>query len=198
MKDNSKMQRGIVGFNDRCDRLKQQGMVVWFTGLSGSGKSTITAELENYLFQQGYLVYRLDGDNIRHGLNNDLGFSKDDRTENVRRIAEVASLFRDAGFITLVSVITPLENMRTMAKNIIGKEYYKEIYVDAQLETCIKRDPKGLYKKALDGEILQFTGISDAFEIPQCSDKVLNTIICSIDQCVDDIKAYLKEIGCIE
>lgn len=197
MEDNITMHKGSVDFEARCKRLRQRGVVLWFTGLSASGKSTITAAIEEKLYQQGYLAYRLDGDNIRHGLNKDLGFSKEQRAENIRRVAEVASLFRDGGLITLVSFITPLNSMREMAKNTIGKEHYKEIYVHADIETCIQRDPKGLYKKALNKEILQFTGISDLFEKPKNPDKVLETTVYSLDECVDEVMKYLKEIKCI-
>ncbi|AZO96605.1 adenylyl-sulfate kinase [Iocasia frigidifontis] len=167
--------KGKIGFEDRCRNLGQQGQVLWFTGLSASGKSTIAVELEWVLLEQGKAVYRLDGDNIRCGLNRDLDFSAEDRLENIRRIAEVAALFKDAGLITLVSFISPYRESREFARNLIGKEYFKEIYVKADIETCAQRDPKGLYKKALAGEIKDFTGISAPYEEPEEADLVIDT-----------------------
>jgi adenylylsulfate kinase len=150
---NVKWQHGKVAYADRCQLLKQKGMVIWLTGLPGSGKSTIAVELEKQLFNKGHLVYRLDGDNVRHGLNADLSFSEQDRSENIRRVAEVAKLFCDAGVIILASFVTPQHVMRAQAKKIIGTESFIEIYVQASLKTCKKRDPKGFYKKAAQGEI---------------------------------------------
>ncbi|MCG8485303.1 MAG: adenylyl-sulfate kinase, partial [Clostridia bacterium] len=149
-------QEGKVIYEDRCENLKQPGLVVWFTGLSGSGKSTIAVEAEKELIKQGKVVYRLDGDNIRHGLNCDLGFSEEDRAENIRRIAEVAALFKDACLITLISCISPYEKMRQFAKKTIGEGHFIEVYVKADIETCMKRDPKGLYEKVKDKEIKNF------------------------------------------
>src|SRR5690554_5280890 len=174
-KKNITWHKGKIGFDDRCQNLGQQGQVLWFTGLSGSGKSTIAVELERILIGQGRVVYRLDGDNIRCGLNRDLGFSAEDRRENIRRIAEVAVLFKDAGLITLVSFISPYRKSREFARRRIGKEYFKEIYVKSDVETCAKRDPKGLYKKALAGEINDFTGVSAPYEEPEEADLVIDT-----------------------
>lgn len=178
-------QEGKVNYEERCNSLKQKGLVVWFTGLSGSGKSTIAIELEKRLFSIGKLVYRLDGDNLRSGLNSDLSFSVDDRNENIRRIIEVAILLKDAAFITLVSVISPYENMRTFARERIGTDDFIEIYVKASIEECIKRDTKGFYKKAQSGDIENYTGISEPYEVPQKPDLILDTMNFSIEDCVN-------------
>ena len=145
--DNIVWQKHKITRKNREDIKKQKGTVLWFTGLSGSGKSTIANEVEKELFYQNKHTYILDGDNIRHGLNNDLGFSSNDRSENIRRIAEVAKLFVDAGLIVLVSFISPFQKDRELAKKIIGQEDFIEIFVDASFQECAKRDPKGLYKK---------------------------------------------------
>lgn len=141
-------------------------MVIWFTGLSGSGKSTIANQLEALLNQKGLHTYLLDGDNIRMGLNKDLSFSQEDRTENLRRVAEVAKLMADSGIITIAAFITPLEADRALVKAIIGEDNFCDIFVDTSLTECIRRDVKGLYKKALAGEIANFTGVSAPFETP--------------------------------
>jgi adenylylsulfate kinase len=150
--------------DDKERLLNQRAQVFWFTGLSGSGKSTLAIEVEKRLYNKGYLTHLLDGDNIRSGLNGDLGFSEKDRTENIRRIAEVAKLFTDAGIIVLTSFVSPTLAIREQAKQIITSEKYHEIFVNASLEVCEKRDVKGLYKKARAGEILNFTGIHQPFE----------------------------------
>jgi len=172
---NIQWHQNKVTYQDRCTNLKQDGIVLWLTGLSGSGKSTIATELEKTLTEHGKSCYILDGDNIRHGLNADLSFSKEDRMENIRRIAEVAGLFRDAGLITIVSFISPYKAGREEAKTIIGKQYFKKIYIKADLKICQQRDPKGLYKKALSGEIKNFTGISDVYEKPEQADLIIDT-----------------------
>lgn len=153
--------------SDREFLLKQKGIMLWFTGLSGSGKSTLALAIERELFRRGHLCRILDGDNIRYGLNKDLGFSEADRTENIRRIAEVSRLFIDSGIITIAAFITPTEAMRQMAAQIIGPADFLEIYLNTPLEECEKRDVKGLYEKARTGEIRQFTGISAPFETPR-------------------------------
>lgn len=146
--------------------LQQKAKVFWLTGLSGSGKSTLAIGLQNELHNAGKLCYILDGDNIRAGINSNLGFSDADRTENIRRIAEVARLFADAGIITICSFVSPTLQIRELAKNIIGQNDFREIYVNASLESCEQRDVKGLYKKARAGEIKDFTGIQQPFEAP--------------------------------
>jgi len=182
----------------RSDREKiknQKGCVIWLTGLSGSGKSTIANELEYKLNKIKYHTYLLDGDNIRSGLSSDLGFSKNDRKENIRRISEVAKLFVDAGIITIISFISPFIKDREEAKEIIGKENFIEVFIDTPLEECIKRDPKGLYKKALKGEIKNFTGINSPYEKPITPDVYINTIEKSVDKSVKIIKKFLEEKG---
>lgn len=190
-KENLVWQNGKVKYEDRCKLINQKGLVIWFTGMSGSGKSTIAVELENELAQIGKLVYRLDGDNIRHGLCSDLGFSEEDRNENIRRITEVANLFKDSGVITLVSFISPLRSMRKLAKDKIGNDNFVEVYVKASVETCIKRDPKGMYKKAIAGEIENFTGISATYENPENPDIVVDTENLTIDESVKIIMDYI-------
>lgn len=146
--------------------LKQQAKVIWFTGLSGSGKTTLASGLEKKLFENGYFCQILDGDNVRSGINKNLGFSEKDRLENIRRIAEVSKLFMNCGIILICAFISPTNEIRQMAKSIIGEDDFLEIFVDTPLNECEKRDPKGLYKKARSGEIKNFTGISSPFEIP--------------------------------
>ena len=163
--------------SDREQQNKHQGKVIWFTGLSGSGKSTIANLLENELHQKGFKTYVLDGDNLRFGLNKDLMFSDEDRKENLRRIAEVAKLFVDAGIVVLAAFITPFEKDRKKIKQNIGAKDFLHVFVDCPLEECEKRDVKGLYAKARAGEIQNFTGISSPFEIPQENDLVVNTAI---------------------
>lgn len=165
-------------------QLNQRGKVFWFTGLSGSGKSTIAQHLEAKLHQEGFLTQILDGDNIRSGLNKGLTFSNEDRVENIRRISEVAKLFADCGIITLASFISPTEEIRQLSKNIIGIENYTEIYVNTSLEDCIKRDVKGLYAKASQGLIKNFTGISAIFEPPKNADIVVETTSKSVEDSV--------------
>ena len=182
---------GTVNYKDRCALLKQKGLVIWFTGLSGSGKSTIAVELEKRLTAEGRLVYRLDGDNIRHGLNGDLGFSAEDRDENIRRIAEVAALFKDAGVITLVSFIAPFRRMRAFAREKAGENGFVEVYVKADVNACAERDPKGLYQKAINGEISDFTGISAPYEEPDQPEIILDTTKHSVEESVRKIKGFL-------
>ncbi len=152
--------------NDREALLKQRGIMIWFTGLSGSGKSTLAIALERELYRRGILCRILDGDNIRSGINNNLGFSEADRTENIRRIAEVSKLFVDCGIVTIAAFISPTHAIRKMAADIIGWEDFLEVYVSTPIEECERRDVKGLYAKARRGEIKEFTGISSPFEAP--------------------------------
>lgn len=190
--ENITWHEGKVQFEDRCNNLGQKGMVLWFTGLSASGKSTIAVELEKALIEYGKAVYRLDGDNVRHGLNSDLGFSPEDRNENIRRIAEVAALFKDAGVITLSSFISPYQEARDFARERAGENYFKEIYVKADVETCAKRDPKGLYEQAMNGEIDNFTGISAPYEEPENPDLVLDTRKLTVEECVKNVLELIK------
>jgi bifunctional enzyme CysN/CysC len=164
-----------VSASDRRSLLGQSAATVWLTGLSASGKSTIALELEKAMISQGHLCYILDGDNVRHGLNRDLGFSMEDRRENIRRIAEVAALMNEAGLVVVTAFISPYREDRQSAREIIGDQAFIEVFVDAPLEVCEQRDPKGLYKKARAGEIRQFTGISDVYEPPENAEIVLRT-----------------------
>lgn len=156
---------------DRQRVLGQKGLVVWFTGLSGSGKSTIAVEVEKLLMDAGHAAYVLDGDNIRHGINSDLGFSDEERNENIRRIGEIAALFADAGIITLVSFISPFRKMRQFARERVAEGCFIEVYVNTDFETCCDRDPKGLYKK----NIKNFTGKDSAYEAPLHAELVIDT-----------------------
>jgi bifunctional enzyme CysN/CysC len=176
----------------RARLLRQRGATVWLTGLSGSGKSTIAKRLEKELVDAGHLAYILDGDNVRHGLNSDLGFSAEDRTENIRRVAEVARLMNDAGVIVITAFISPYRADRDQAREIVGRAAFLEVFVDAPLEVCERRDPKGLYKKARSGEIQQFTGISDPYEPPASPELVLHTDERTADECVAVLLADLR------
>jgi len=176
---------------DRARVSGQRGAVLWFTGLSGSGKSTVANAVELRLNRLGRLTYLLDGDNVRSGLCADLGFSNEDRQENIRRVAHVARLFVDANLITLVSFISPFRQERRNARTLIGGDFV-EVFVDASLQVCEDRDPKGLYKKARAGAIADFTGISSPYEIPENPEIVLKTGKENLDVCVDRVLDYLK------
>lgn len=164
--------------------LRQRGLTIWFTGLSGSGKSTVAIALERELSSRGFLSRILDGDNIRTGINSDLGFSEQDRRENIRRIAEVCKLFTDTGIITVAAFISPSEQLRNMAREIVGAERFLEVYLSTSLEECERRDVKGLYAKARAGKIPEFTGISAPFDVPQAPDLELDTTGLGVDECV--------------
>jgi adenylylsulfate kinase len=151
---------------DRLKRLNQRSCIIWFTGLSASGKSTIANAVEQQLFQRGHLTYLLDGDNLRHGLSQDLGFNEEDRIENIRRIGEVSKLFLDAGIIVLSAFISPFRADRQIARNLVNNGDFIEVFVDTPLKVCEQRDPKGLYEKARSGNITNFTGIDSPYEIP--------------------------------
>lgn len=175
----------MMGRSDKESLLKQRSLMIWFTGLSGSGKSTIAIALERELHKRGLLCRILDGDNIRSGINNNLGFSEADRVENIRRIAEVSKLFIDTGVITIAAFISPNNDLREMAAGIIGKESFMEVFVNTPLEVCEQRDVKGLYAKARKGEIKNFTGISAPFEAPAHPDLTLDTSKLTIEESVD-------------
>lgn len=180
---------------DKENLLGQRGLMVWFTGLSGSGKSTIAIALERELQKRGLLCRILDGDNIRSGINNNLGFSEEDRIENIRRIAEVGKLFVDTGIITIAAFISPNNALREMAANIIGKNDFMEIYVSTPLEECERRDVKGLYAKARRGEIKNFTGISAPFEAPVHPALSIDTSKLSVEESVAELlKLILPKI----
>jgi len=172
---------------DKEKLLKQHSKVIWMTGLSGSGKTTIAICLEQELNKLGYLTQILDGDNVRTGINNNLGFSEEDRNENIRRIAEVSKLFLNCGIITINCFVSPMQNMRAMAKQIIGNDDFIEVYVNAPLEICEQRDVKGLYKKAREGKIKDFTGIDAPFEAPENPDIEIKTNDLSIAQATEMI-----------
>lgn len=165
----------------------QNGKVLWMTGLSGSGKTTIAIALEQKLHESGFLTQILDGDNIRSGINNNLGFSEEDRTENIRRIAEISKLFVNCGVITINCFVSPTIAIRNQAKQIIGEDDFIEVFVNTPLGICEQRDPKGLYKKARKGEIKDFTGISAPFEAPDQPSINLETSNKSVEQCVDEL-----------
>jgi adenylylsulfate kinase len=187
-----------AGHIDRGDRerlLGQQGVTVWLTGLSGSGKSTIAVAAEAALVQRGHLAYVLDGDNVRHGLNKNLGFSPEDRTENIRRIGEVAKLFTDAGVIVITSFISPYRADRDAVRSLMSDGDFVEVLVDASVETCESRDVKGLYAKARAGEIPEFTGISAPYEEPLEPELVLDTNTQSVEESVEALVAYLDKRG---
>ena len=175
----------LLSRQEREQRLGQKGKVLWLTGLSGSGKSTIAENLERKLFEAGYFPQVLDGDNIRSGINKNLGFSVADRTENIRRIAEVARLYANSGVIVLASFISPTRQIRTLAKTIIGADDFLEVYVNAPLEECERRDVKGLYQKARRGEIKGFTGIDSPYEAPETPFLEIRTDQLALEKSVD-------------
>ena len=181
----------MLGRSDKEALLGQRGIMIWFTGLSGSGKSTVANALERELQKRGLLCRILDGDNIRSGINNNLGFSAEDRVENIRRIAEIGKLFVDTGIITLAAFISPNNDIREMAARIIGKEDFMEIYVSTPLEECERRDVKGLYAKARRGEIRNFTGISAPFEAPEHPALSLDTSVLSVEESVNQLLALI-------
>jgi adenylylsulfate kinase len=183
------------------DREKQNGhkaVVIWFTGLSGSGKSTLAHAVENALFDAGCRTYVLDGDNIRHGLNKDLGFSPEDREENIRRIGEVASLFTQAGVIAMTAFISPYRADRDKARSIAGEGNFVEVYVKCALDVCEARDPKGLYKKARAGAIPEFTGISAPYEEPDDPEVAVDTGALTLEESAEAVLAALRSRGIIE
>jgi adenylylsulfate kinase len=184
----------------RADRARQRGhrsAILWFTGLSGSGKSSLANGLNAALFQQGLATYVLDGDNVRHGLCNDLGFSDADREENIRRIGEVAKLFLDAGVIVLTAFVSPFQADRDRARSLVAPGDFLEIHCAASLAVCEGRDPKGLYAKARAGVIKDFTGISSPYEAPQAPELVVQTGDQSLEACVEQVLSKLKSLGVV-
>jgi adenylylsulfate kinase len=177
----------------RETKLGQRSKVIWLTGLSGSGKSTIGLALEKRLFQENFVAQLLDGDNIRSGINKNLGFSEEDRKENIRRIAEIAKLYLSSGIITINSFISPTAETRNIAKEIVGDGDFLEIYINAPMATCESRDVKGLYKKARAGEIQGFTGVNQAYEEPENPALELRTDVLSVDEAVDILFTFLKK-----
>lgn len=181
----------------RSRQKKQQACLLWYTGLSGSGKSTIANAVDELLFQMGCHSYLLDGDNVRHGLNGDLGFSDDDRIENIRRVSEVAKLFVDAGLIVSTAFISPFAGERAMAAKRVAAGQFIEVFVDTPLEVCESRDPKGLYQKARAGQIKQFTGIDSAYDVPTDPAIHLKTAENDVVTCAQQVVNYLKQQGII-
>lgn len=192
---NIKWHDGTVSRDDRQRLLRQRGVTLWFTGLSGAGKSTIACLVEQMLLDRGRLAYRLDGDNVRHGLNKNLGFSADDRAENIRRIGEVARLFTDAGVIVLASFVSPYRRDRDAVRSLMPAGDFVEVYINVSLAGAEKRDPKGLYKKARAGEIKNFTGIDDPYEPPTNAEIVLETENLSPPDAAGRVLEYLEKNG---
>ena len=184
----------ILQREDKEELLNQNSKVIWMTGLSGSGKTTVAKGVERYLHSQGILNQLLDGDNIRVGISNNLTFSSDDRAENIRRISEVSKLFLNCGIVTINCFVSPTIEIRNIAKQIIGAENFIEVYINASVDTCEERDVKGLYKKARKGEIKDFTGISAPFEAPKSPEIEINTAQLSIDESVQKVLDYILPI----
>ena len=184
-----------VSRDDRAAQKSQTPCVLWFTGLSGAGKSTLANLVEQNLFAHGYHSFLLDGDNVRHGLNKDLGFSDADRVENIRRIGEVAKLMTDAGLIVLSAFISPFERDRALVRDLFADHEFLEVYVDAPLDVCERRDPKGLYKRARAGQIRDFTGIDSEYQPPSHPDIHVRTDNLSSTQCAERVVQYLKLRG---
>lgn len=184
-------QTTAVDKTQRSQRWEQKPLVVWFTGLSGAGKSTLAVALEAQLHQRGYATYLLDGDNIRHGLSHDLGFSEADRAENVRRMGEVARLMVDAGLIVVVCAISPCRTQREAVRARFEHGEFHEVFISTPLQECERRDPKGLYQRARRGQLLQFTGISAPYEAPNHADITIDTTERPLTHCVQQIAAYI-------
>lgn len=189
---------GHVSRDERETKLKQKGVLLWLTGLPSSGKSTIAYTVEHALANRGHLAYVLDGDNIRFGLNGNLGFSAEDRTENIRRIGEVGKLFVDGGFLTLASFVSPYSEDRDAVRELMGEGDFVEIFIDTAVEICEERDPKGLYKKARTGEIPNFTGFSDPYEVPEKPEMIIKTADWTAEEAAILIIEMLEKLGKIQ
>ena len=189
---------GHVSRDERETKLKQRGVLLWLTGLPSSGKSTIAYTVEHALANRGHLAYVLDGDNIRFGLNGNLGFSAEDRTENIRRIGEVGKLFVDGGFLTLASFVSPYSEDRDAVRELMGEGDFVEIFIDTAVEICEERDPKGLYKKARSGEIPNFTGFSDPYEVPEKPEMIIKTADWTAEAAAELIIEMLEKLGKIQ
>lgn len=199
MKDtNTIWQKQYITKNKRKELLFQKPCIIWFTGLSASGKSTLANGIEVELFKRNCKTYLLDGDNVRHGLNKDLGFSETDRIENIRRIGEVSKLFVDSGLIVLTAFISPFKSDRQIAKSLVGYDEFIEVFVDTPIEVCEQRDPKGLYKKARDGAIKNFTGIDSPYEAPEEPQIHIKTENKTVQECVDVVLHHLIKFGYIQ
>ena len=195
---NIKWHHGKITKEDRTKLMKQKGVTIWLTGLSGSGKSTIAVEIEHALLENRHQAYILDRDNIRHGLNKNLGFSPDDRSENIRRIGEVSKLFTDANIITITAFISPYRQDRDNARKLQKEGEFIEIYVKCPLDVCEQRDTKGLYKKARAGEVKEFTGISAPYEEPVNPELTIDTSKMSIEESTRAILNYLEQKGYVK
>lgn len=190
--NNLTWQAGHVSAQERQALLKQRPLTIWLTGLSAAGKSTLAYGLERMLIEAGHLCYVLDGDNVRHGLNANLGFSAIDRSENIRRVAEVAKLMNDAGLIVITAFISPFKADRANARAIIGNDTFKEVFVDAGIETCEQRDPKGLYKKARAGQLSDFTGINSPYEAPEQPELNIDSSGQTIEHALQQLFQYVR------
>ncbi|GJQ23064.1 MAG: adenylyl-sulfate kinase [Planctomycetia bacterium] len=195
---NIKWHPGKITKDDRVKLMKQKGVTIWLTGLSGSGKSTIAVEIEHALLENKHLAYILDGDNIRHGLNKNLGFSPEDRTENIRRIGEVAKLFTDANMIAITAFISPYRQDRDNVRKLLKDGEFIEIYVKCPLDVCEQRDTKGLYKKARAGEVKEFTGISAPYEEPLHPELTIDTSTMTVDESTRTVLNYLEARGYVK
>lgn len=195
---NIKWHHGKITKDDRIKLLSQKGVTIWLTGLSGSGKSTIAVEIEHALIENKHQAYILDGDNIRHGLNKNLGFSPEDRTENIRRIGEVAKLFTDANIITITAFISPYRQDRDNVRKLLKDGEFVEIYIKCPIGVCEQRDTKGLYKKARAGEVKEFTGISAPYEEPLNPELTIDTSTMTVDESTRAIVQYLEQKGYVK
>ena len=198
MSSNVVWHKHPVDQQTRAAQKTQEPLVIWFTGLSASGKSTIAGALEHILTNQGYHTYLLDGDNVRHGLCKDLGFSDEDRQENIRRVGEVAKLAADAGLIVLTAFISPFQSDRRIARDILPQNQFVEVFVDTPLSVCKQRDPKGLYEKAERGEIKQFTGIDSPYEAPEAPEVYIEGGNQSVTESVNQLLEYLYRSGVLK
>ena len=196
--NNIKWHHGKITKVDRVNLLNQKGVTIWLTGLSGSGKSTIAVELEHALIENRHQAHILDGDNIRHGLNKNLGFSPEDRTENIRRIGEVAKLFTDAGIITITAFISPYREDRDAVRRLLSDGEFIEVYVKCPLDVCEERDTKGLYKKARAGEVKDFTGISAPYEEPLNPELTIDSSKLTVEESTRAVLNYLEEKGYVK
>ncbi|HAD09199.1 MAG TPA: adenylyl-sulfate kinase [Porticoccaceae bacterium] len=193
MNTNLTWHESVVSKKERAERKGQKPCVIWFTGLSGAGKSTLANALERALFERGHHCYLLDGDNVRQGLNGDLGFTDEDRVENIRRIGEAAKLFVDAGLIVMTAFISPFRAERKLAREIVEADEFIEVHLSTSLEICEERDPKGLYKKARAGEIPHFTGIDSAYEAPEQPELRIDTGANDLRASTEQLLNYLSE-----
>ncbi|WP_111979872.1 adenylyl-sulfate kinase [Algibacillus agarilyticus] len=195
MNENIVWHQTSVSRTERAEQKKQKPCILWFTGLSGSGKSTVANAVEKKLFEIGCHSYLLDGDNVRHGINKDLTFSDEDRIENIRRIGEISKLFIDSGLLVLTAFISPFQADRDLVRSLVADDEFVEVYIDTPIEVCEQRDPKGLYQKARKGEIKHFTGIDSPYEAPSNAEVVVKTADITVEQCAIQVVDYLKAQG---